>query len=217
VNTEAADHEFVNKPPFAVWRANAYHVLPKAFRKPAEWEPTLPVLLRERFAGLGPALGEPAALAADAWERALADGERAAVAHARLFLGPFEIQAPPYASLYLDPERRLMGRVAQEVAHAYAEAGLGPGPEPREAPDHVTCELEFMYFLVFQEVTTADLGWADRQQRFWQTHLGRWLPQLAKQMARADTHPFYDALARLIEAFAEWETDFLSESGRHGR
>jgi TorA maturation chaperone TorD len=154
-----------------------------------------------------------AARAADAWKLAMSRLEQAAVAHARLFLGPFEIQAPPYASLYLGSERRLMGQVSREVANAYAEAGLEPGPGPREAPDHVTCELEFMYFLAFQEATTADPRWADRQRRFWQTHLGRWLPELAKHMAKADAHAFYNALARLLEAFAEYETDFLAGSG----
>jgi TorA maturation chaperone TorD len=197
--TQAADLAGV------VRRANAYHVLAQAFRTPAEWQPTLSDELRRRFARLGSPLRERGAETAEAWEVALHDRERAAVAHARLFLGPFEVQAPPYASLYLDPEQRLMGAVSQEVARAYAEAGLGPGPGPKDAPDHVTAELEFMYFLAFQEATTAEPEWAERQRRFWQTHLGRWLPELAGRIAAAEPHPFYAALARLVACFAASE------------
>jgi TorA maturation chaperone TorD len=219
VSSEAATHGFAKSQQTAVARANAYHVLAQAFRDPEEWEPTLPATLREGLAHFGPALRARAAHAADAWEAALREREPAAVAHARLFLGPFELEAPPYASLYLDPERRLMGRVGQEVAHAYAEAGLGPGPGPREAPDHVTCELEFMYFLAFREATTGEPAWAERQGRFWRSHLGGWLPELARRIAEARAHPFYDALARLLEAFAAHESAALrpsSSSPSHG-
>lgn len=215
MTSEPATHEMLlepEEPGPAVWRANAYHVLARAFRTPAEWTPALPETLRERFVPPDHPLRELATKTADAWEDALRDPEQTAVAHARLFLGPFEIQAPPYASLYLDPQRRLMGAVSQEAARAYAEAGLGPGPGPREAPDHVACELEFMYFLAFQQATTADREWADRQQRFWQGHLGRWLPEFAANMAAAESHPFYDALARLLRGFAACEAKLLSGS-----
>lgn len=207
---EASVHEADLSP--AARRANAYHALAQAFRAPADWEPTLPSALRRHFALLGSPLRERAAETADAWEAALRDGERAALDHARLFIGPFEIQAPPYASLYLDPERRLMGRVSQQVAREYAEAGLAPGPPPREAPDHVTVELEFMYFLAFQEATTADRVWAERQRRFWRSHLGRWLPELARRIRDGNSHPFHAALAQLVACFADWEGDAWSSS-----
>ena len=211
MSTDAANHataiETADRPA-AAHRANAYHVLAKAFRTPAEWDEALPHALRRHFAPFGTPLLERAAETADACQAALHDRERASVDHARLFIGPFEIQAPPYASLYLDPEQRLMGPVSQAAAHAYAEAGLAPGPAPKEAPDHVAVELEFMYFLAFQEATTAEPAWAERQRRFWQSHLGRWLPELARRIGDADAHPFHAALARLVAGFAEWEAGF---------
>jgi len=189
----------------AVSRANAYHVLALAFVKPMDWEIGLPQQFRELLAPPGSTLYGPASEAADALEAALADREATAVAHARLFLGPFEIQASPYASVYLEPDQRLMGKVSLEVARAYAEAGLGPSHGPAEAPDHITHELEFMYFLAFQEATTAETVWFERQQRFWRTHLGQWLPEFADTMIHADSHPFYGALARLLRTFSDSE------------
>lgn len=182
--------------------ANAYQAMARALAAPSEWEPTLPEFLRVSFRPLGEPLDGLAGVAASAMEEAGDDLEPAAIAHARLFLGPFEILAPPYASLFLDPERRIMGTVTQQAAEAYAEAGLAPSSGPREAPDHITLELEFMYFLAFQAATTGDPSWSDRQQRFWRSHLGCWLPDFAVAIARSGVHAYYAALADLLAAFA---------------
>ena len=131
------------------------------------------------------------------------------LAYAKLFLGPFEIQAPPYASMYLEPEGRLMGEVSRYVIDAFSEAGLTQRSEPREIPDHICHELEFMYFLAFQEVATGDAVWAERQQRFWREHLRHWLVPFATRMSDADLHPFYGELARLTLDFARTENEIL--------
>ncbi|MFQ5506004.1 MAG: molecular chaperone [Planctomycetota bacterium] len=186
-----------------MFRANTYHALARALGPPSAWDDTLRQAL--------PA--EPGRLA-EALELAFEDRESAAVAHAKLFLGPFQIHAPPYASLYLDPQRRLMGPVSEEAARAYAEAGLAPSDGPRDAPDHVSHELEFMYFLAFQEATAGEPVWAERQRRFWRNHLGRWLPDLARAIARAGLHPFYDALAEFLESFARSEETWFCAGER---
>ena len=192
-----------------VLRANAYHVLARGFAKPAEWDADMPRAW-QGFAAPGSTLQALADKAGEAAREALGDPQATAVAHARLFLGPLETLAPPYASAYLDPDQRLMGPVSVEAAEAYAEAGLGPGDGPREAPDHVSQELEFMYFLAFQQATTTDAIWSDRQRRFWRGHLGRWLPELAKVIVRSDAHPFYRALGELLDAFSDSEAGLLS-------
>ena len=150
-------------------------------------------------------------------ESALADRERADLAFAKLFLGPFEVDAPPYASLYLDPEHRLMGPVSLAVAEAYAEAGLGPVAEgARDAPDHITHELEFMYFVAFQSAHTAEPIWIERGVRFWRTHLGAWLPQLATSIEDSGRHSFYDALGALLREFASSEASAFESLGIPG-
>ncbi|MFO7905903.1 MAG: molecular chaperone TorD family protein, partial [Pirellulaceae bacterium] len=171
-------------------------------------DPSAAELLQRALEPLASPLPELAAKTAQTWVAALADREALARAHARLFLGPFEILAPPYASLYLDPSRRLMGQFSRQAETAYAEAGLALGPGPREAPDHIAHELEFMYYLVFQEVADGHGVWADRQRRFWMSHLGRWLPDFADDVRQADCHPFYNALGWLLAAFAERESAY---------
>ena len=124
----------------------------------------------------------------------------ARVSHARLFIGPYEVRAPAYASLYLDPARRLMGHTSQQAASFYAEAGLSPGDGPRDAPDHLLYELEFMYFLRFQELETGQSTWPEIRRRFWSQHLSRWLPRMVALIrADGDAHPIHAALAELTD------------------
>jgi TorA maturation chaperone TorD len=173
--------------------ANLYLVLSRAFSSPTVMEQDDVARLRQLSPGLPAALQEAALSLADEWERGLTRREELALAYARLFLGPFEILASPYASFYLEPDQRLMGEVSRSVAGFYVEAGLDPGPGPREAPDHVALEWEFMYFL-----TTGEDHWIERRQAFAATHLARWIPSLAGAIKRAGQHAFYDALAVLL-------------------
>ncbi len=189
--------------PSAVARCNAFHVLGRAFDLPRRTDQSCPPLLREAFAPLGPRLDDAGERAAQTWQAAMEDLEALAVAYARLFLGPFEILAPPYASLYLDPEKRLMGPVSFEVGQCYAQAGLTKGPGPNEPPDHVSHELEFMYFLAFRALTSEDPVWEQRQRRFWSEQLRGWLPNFARDIRQANCHPFYSALAELVTLFCQ--------------
>ena len=49
--------------------------------------------------------------------------------------------------------------------------------------------------------------WTDRQGRFWQEHLGRWLPRFADALADAAIHPFYDLLAETIKSLCTVEAE----------
>ncbi len=193
-----------------VARANIYQVFARALSAPAEMDPVYPQLCRDVFETQDNALRTPALETADLWEASLKDPEQLAVAYTRLFLGPFEILASPYASFYMEPNKRIMGETSQAVAQAYAEAGLEPASGPRDAPDHITHELEFMYFLAFQEITTGEEIWRKRQLKFWTTHLRCWLPDLIQHILSADVHRYYNALANTLKVFAESENVIFS-------
>ena len=111
----------------------------------------------------------------------------------------------PYESMAL--EGRLYGDATEAVAAAYVEAGyrdLAPDAGP---PDHVGTELRFMSVLCFREMQAwaADDeegagGWLEREQRFMDDHLLRWVPQHCERIAELTTHAFYLALATLAAA-----------------
>ena len=70
--------------------------------------------------------------------------EELSVEYATLFVGPYELKAPPYGSVYLDEGRRVMGDSTIEVIRMYQEAGLTLDENFKELPDHIAVELEFI-------------------------------------------------------------------------
>lgn len=192
-------------------RANAYHSLSEAFGSPANWLGAEADSLAKHFAVLGAEMDVMAKATAEAWSQAFARREEINLAYTTLFLGPFEILASPYASTYLEPEGKLMGEVSQYVVGEFADVGLVPNSEPREIPDHICQEMEFMYFLAFEQARTEDPAMALRQRRFWHNHLGRWMAPFATKVLQAEVHPFYTALANLVCAFATFEAKQLAK------
>ena len=194
-----------NRAQITVAEANACLLLGKAFGLTREFEENLPDLLMTVADDLEDELTPLARKVAERWAEALEDEPAATLAHTQLFLGPFEIQASPYAYTYLEPDSRLMGETSQFVANTYADAGLAPADGPSDAPDHIVTEWEFLYYLAYQSVETDDPKWSDCYHRFASEHMASWVPQLAAMIKTASNHPFYSALADFAEAFVTHE------------
>ena len=75
-----------------------------------------------------------AAEAVQAFRRSSLDA--LAVEHARLFIGPFQLIAPPYGSIYLDDTKTVMGDSTAKVAAFYHNCGLTLAEDFHELPDH---------------------------------------------------------------------------------
>ncbi|MBG3876567.1 hypothetical protein FVW20_05890, partial [Desulfovibrio oxamicus] len=60
----------------------------------------------------------------------------------RLFVGPGPVAAPPYASVYLETERRLMGEATLFAREAYAALGLASPWQGSLPDDHIGLELD---------------------------------------------------------------------------
>jgi TorA maturation chaperone TorD len=124
--------------------------------------------------------------------------------------------APPYGSVYLERDERLMGQTSLHVAAAYRAEGLsleGSG----EPPDFLPTELEFLYYLVEQEEQA--LGRRDpaaahavlaRQADFCRTLLHPWMPAFCVRLETdAQTHPLYRWAAGLLQEFCRVEEEWL--------
>lgn len=134
--------------------------------------------------------------------------EELAVAHAKLFVGPFELQAPPYGSLYLESQKRLMGDTTMEVLDMYRRAGLALSGDFKDAPDHIAAELEFMYFLIAKELQALRkgnrvdaFGYLKMQQEFHDKYLRPWMEPFGERIRTASEHEFYTLLAESLSAF----------------
>ena len=126
----------------------------------------------------------------------------------KLFAGPYEMSAAPYGSVYLDAERKMMGDSTQDVRNRYREAGLDTAKTFKDAPDHISAELEFMYYLIFKEIeafsnsdTETAIGFTQKQKAFLEDHLMAWVPQFTNSITENAENPFYADLAKVTEIF----------------
>lgn len=197
---------------------NGARALARCFSLPGDDLDELGALCRQAAGTESDALAARMVVLADR----LASSEREAFAksYARLFLGPFKVRVPPYASWFLEPDRRMMGPVAHAAAEAYAAAGLGPAEGPRELPDHVAVELEFCYLLGYRGIEEGDDEALAGLHDFWHHQMLPWLPRFATAVAEHSDHRAFDALAETLRTLIEHgpaeATGLAMEGVHHG-
>jgi len=130
------------------------------------------------------------------------------VDYAKLFVGPNELKAPPYGSVYLDNDRKIMGNSTMKVMELYRESGLMISDDFKELPDHVAVELEFMYYLAFKEAEAVEKSETDTalrmvrlQHEFSGRFLGRWIGPFCEKIKEGAETAFYQALAGCVSTF----------------
>lgn len=136
------------------------------------------------------------------------DIDRLKVDYARLFVGPYSLLAPPYGSVYLEGERRIMGDSTLHALAMYRETGLDIAQDFNDAPDHIAAELEFMYSLVFKEIEAIAGGYytiaadcVEKQKSFLETHLGAWISAFSAHIMESAETEFYRNLSTLTTRF----------------
>jgi len=143
--------------------------------------------------------------------------EKLKVEFARLFIGPYRLAAPPYGSIYLDEERKIMGDSTIDVRKRYLDSGLAISENFKDAPDHIAAELEFMYFLVSNEINAISSEQLDesseflyRQKSFLIDHLGAWIVNFSSNTEISTDCDFYRNLARTTRIFIAEDLNYLS-------
>ena len=113
------------------------------------------------------------------------------------------VPAPPYESAY-HGRGYLMGEPVSQVLAAYREAGLAMHKDYDALPDHFSAELEFLSYLIQQELEAVQAGdtasaasWLERQNRFLEEHLLQWGPRFLAKVTAGARKPFYRLMADL--------------------
>ncbi|MDP1900336.1 MAG: molecular chaperone TorD family protein [Rubrivivax sp.] len=134
------------------------------------------------------------------------------VDYTRLFLGPPQALARPYASVWLTGESSLMQDETMQVLRLYEQGGMQIDGDFKELPDHVAVELEFLYLLVHQENQAVQANDAAALQAlqalrtaFLDGHLGRWLNPFILAVQQGAQTAFYQVLAELTDVFVRLE------------
>ena len=123
--------------------------------------------------------------------------------------------APPcplHGGLYGGARMKTM----EEAVRFYNFFDLTLSEEPRELPDHLTTQLEFLHFLAFREAQTLEAGadagsWQRAQRDFLGRHPGRWVPQLRARLEKEEPMPFFRELVARLAAFLESDAQRLCE------
>lgn len=190
-------------------RGDCFRLLSACF-----YQPQKEVFVQEEFfKNLGALLSRTAPDAAahvSAMEKAFlkCSEEDLLVDYARLFVGPIELLAPPYGSVYIDGEKRVMGDSTMEVIKIYEAQGLAMDKEFKNLPDHITAELEFMYYLIFKEIEAlerSETGKAieliNTQELFLNNFLKKWVKPFCDKIKQGADNEFYSSLADCCAAF----------------
>lgn len=136
------------------------------------------------------------------------DIEELKIDFAKLFVGPFKLLAPPYGSIYLEGQRQVMGTSTLDAKKRYQDAGLEISKVFKDSPDHISAELEFLYFMNFEQIEAIEnsdfdsaLNWLKRQEDFLQNHLGAWVAAFTSCVTEHAETDFYQTLGKTTGQF----------------
>ena len=130
--------------------------------------------------------------------------EDIAADHARLFVGPGRVVAPPYESVHRSYEGLLFDEETLAVRAWYRRYGLSAPREGREPDDHMGLELEFLATLLGAALEAIDEDddhdaavFAQGARDFLDEHVRQWAPTFfGIVLEQAATH-FYRGVAHL--------------------
>jgi putative dimethyl sulfoxide reductase chaperone len=127
------------------------------------------------------------------------------IEYARLFIGPFKLPTPPYASCYLG-SKELNNEITEWVRKFYESSGLEFDYTIMDLPDHIAVETEFLHYLLTQQLIAANENEPEalaenetRYHTFLEKHHGCWVPVLSQNVITESSEPFYQNLFRLIK------------------
>jgi TorA maturation chaperone TorD len=132
--------------------------------------------------------------------------EELAVEYARLFIGPNNPPAVPFASFYLSRSNLLITDETVEVRRRYLEAGVGVKELYTIPEDHIAIELDFLYFLtekILENLEKNELNEASRlfeiRNNFINDHMKRWVPVFTEKIINNTNENFYKGCAFILK------------------
>ncbi len=126
--------------------------------------------------------------------------------YSRIFLGPFEVIAHPYASVYLEGYT-LNGEITQNILHFYNTCGLLYDEEVKELPDNIVIIFQFLHYLTQCEINGnedfPDIDWSAKMKEFLEKYVDTWIPEFTENIINGTQNEFYRNLALLTRKFLQ--------------
>lgn len=121
----------------------------------------------------------------------------------KLFVGPNQLLAPPYASIYMTDDRVLMQQEMNIVRNFYKRAGVEVQEKDQMPDDFIGLELEFICFLLSQ-LSKEEIGeQAELINLFLQTHFLKWVPGHCRDIIVKCETTFCKGMAYLLLGLVE--------------
>ena len=117
------------------------------------------------------------------------------LAYTRLFIGSFKMEAPPYASYYLEEGNTINGQAAVEVAAVYRQFGIELDPNEKAPADHLRYLLAF---LARRHEETGEGAFAEAYGDFCNDYVLSWIDAFKELVDKYAEAPYYPALVSLI-------------------
>lgn len=135
---------------------------------------------------------------AEALSAALSDG------YIALFINDIKgVATPLYHSCYLTSDSRLMGSPAVEMKRRLDRHGLSVSLPGNEPPDHLSIELEYLYYLL-------NKGWSESEKKdiqeavqFAGDAMAAWVGRFTERINSDGRFPFYAIAAQLLRSLVQ--------------
>jgi TorA maturation chaperone TorD len=138
--------------------------------------------------------------------------------YTKLFIGPANLWAPPWESVYLTEEKLTFGEPTLSVREFYLRHGLQYERKNSEPDDHFGLEMEFMARLIAkQQQELAN----DQQEKahliekeqilFLKEHILKWANNFTGDIIRNASTPYFRGLALLSRAYLTWDIAYLEQ------
>jgi TorA maturation chaperone TorD len=120
----------------------------------------------------------------------------------RLFVGPIAPQAPPFASVYLEPEAMLMGPSTLQARHLYQMVGLVCPWQDTLPDDHLSLELDACLRIRYAALEGASPELTEVYAFFLTQHIANWLPLFSRRVREAPAVP--PTICWAVEELSNW-------------
>jgi len=129
----------------------------------------------------------------------------------RLFVGPAALEAPPFASVYLDAESLVMGKTTLDVRQMYSALGL-ESPWKNSVPDdHISLELDAVLALKHIAGHDEEIAVQELDKQFF-GHLEAWVPRFTQRILDASSgHPAITFVATCLSTWLDDQRKLMEE------
>jgi TorA maturation chaperone TorD len=138
--------------------------------------------------------------------------------YTRLYLGPMELKAPPWESIYVSKKRQLFEESTLRVRNFYRTQGFLPVEYPRVADDHIALECALMAQLGDRASNACSAGDTETIKvaleasgQFLEEHLLVWLPDYVADLVKIDRADFYPIMAQLALEYMRIDRLLMNE------